>query len=225
MYRQTVRSAKVRAASRGKLLAAARRLFSRRGYAGTTMRDVALSAKSSIGNLYFYFENKDALLKGLLEEARRPVWDWADQAAAAAPRGAARLAIITYANIMRLVTTDRDLMKLIAMESTPRSLSRWAMEVHLERLRNNLLENFPELPVIDRELSLATWSGGIRRLLERMVTGEVETKPEQAAEFALRWNLRGLRVKEGEIEAAIAMAATVYEGGRRQESGGSRRRD
>jgi AcrR family transcriptional regulator len=218
MYRQTTRSAKVRAASRAKLLAAARRLFSRRGYAGTTMRDVALSAKSSIGNLYFYFENKDALLRALLEEARRPVWDWADQAAAAAPRGAARMAIITYANIMRLLTTDRDLMRLIAMESTPRSLSRWAMEVHLERLRNNLLENFPELPEVDRELGLAMWSGAIRRLLERVVMGEVAAKPEAAAAFALRWNLRGLGVKQREIEAAIERTVETYISGKQGDS-------
>lgn len=215
MYRQTTRSAKLRAASRAKLLAAARRLFSRRGYAGTTMRDVALSAKSSIGNLYFYFENKEALLRALLDETRRPVWDWADQAAATAPRGAARMAIITYANIMRLLTTDRDLMRLIAMESTPGSLSRWAMEVHLERLRSNLLENFPELPEAERELGLAMWSGGIRRLLERVVMGEVVAKPEAAAAFALRWNLQGLGVKQREIEAAIERAVETYISGQR----------
>jgi len=218
MYRQTTRSAKLRAASRAKLLAAARRLFSRRGYAGTTMRDVALSAKSSIGNLYFYFENKDALLRALLEETRRPVWDWADRAAAAAPRGAARMAIITYANIMRLLTTDRDLMRLIAMESTPSSLSRWAMEVHLERLRSNLLENFPELPEVGRELGLAMWSGAIRRLLERVVMGEVAAKPEVAAAFALRWNLRGLGVKQREIEAAVERAVETYISGQRGDS-------
>jgi len=210
MYRQTARSARVRAASRGKLLAAARRLFTRKGYAATTMRDVARAARSSVGNLYFYFENKDQLIRTLLEETRTPVWAWADAAAAAAPRGAARVAIITYANVMRLLTSDRDLMRLIAQPGTPPAVSRWAMEVHRTRLRGNLQENFPELSEPQRELAIAAWSGAVRRSLDEVVLGEVPADPEAVAEFVVRWNLRGLGVPEPEVAKAIGTAAQAY---------------
>ena len=50
-----------------RILAAAARIFDERGYAGTTTNHVAESAGVSIGSLYQYFPNKDALLVALAE--------------------------------------------------------------------------------------------------------------------------------------------------------------
>jgi AcrR family transcriptional regulator len=47
------------------ILAAARHVFLERGYAGTTMDDVARAAEFSKPTLYQYFENKDALFFSL----------------------------------------------------------------------------------------------------------------------------------------------------------------
>jgi AcrR family transcriptional regulator len=61
------------------ILAAASRVFRRRGISGTGMRGIAAEAGMTVGNLYYYFENKQALLAfcqqdgldGLLELAGR----------------------------------------------------------------------------------------------------------------------------------------------------------
>ena len=53
--------------SRGQILDAALRLFSRRGYRGTSMRDIALAAKVSTGNVYHQFPDKESLFRTLLE--------------------------------------------------------------------------------------------------------------------------------------------------------------
>lgn len=50
-----------------RILAAAARIFDERGYAGTTTNHVADEAQVSIGSLYQYFPNKDALLVALAE--------------------------------------------------------------------------------------------------------------------------------------------------------------
>jgi AcrR family transcriptional regulator len=213
MYRQTARSAKVRAASRAKLMAAARRLFARHGYAATTMRDIARAARSSIGNLYFYFENKDELIRSLMLETRGPVWAWADAAAAAAPRGAARVAIVTYATVIRLLTVDRDLMRLVAMEGAPPELERGSVEEHLTRLRANLRENFPDYPAAEVEPALAAWSGAVRRCLERAVQGDLDAEPAALAAFVVRWNLRGLGLSDAEISAALELAERAFREG------------
>ena len=54
---------------RGRVLAAAREQFGRKGYSGTSMREIAASAGVGVGNIYNYFTNKD----GLFREVVRPV--------------------------------------------------------------------------------------------------------------------------------------------------------
>jgi AcrR family transcriptional regulator len=51
-----------------RILAAAARIFDERGYRATTTNHVAEAAGVSIGSLYQYFPNKDALLVGLADQ-------------------------------------------------------------------------------------------------------------------------------------------------------------
>ena len=43
------------------IVRAARKLFLKKGYHATTIRDICRKSGLSNGTLYFYFENKDAL--------------------------------------------------------------------------------------------------------------------------------------------------------------------
>ena len=66
VYRLTGRGEARRAERREQILKSARRLFVRQGYVDTTMLQVAKGARTSIGNLYFYFANKEGLLRHCL---------------------------------------------------------------------------------------------------------------------------------------------------------------
>jgi TetR/AcrR family transcriptional repressor of uid operon len=63
-------SASVPAERRGAILDAAQVCFVRAGFHRTTMQDVAREAGMSAGNLYRYFDSKDALVAGLAERDR-----------------------------------------------------------------------------------------------------------------------------------------------------------
>ena len=84
------------------LLVAAVQVFEEHGYAGTTTNRVAARAGVSVGTLYQYFPNKEALAVALLErhlaETRRRVNDWAG-ATLARPRDL-RHALQTYVEAM-----------------------------------------------------------------------------------------------------------------------------
>jgi AcrR family transcriptional regulator len=52
---------------RSDILAAAKKVFARKGYHATTIADIAKAAKLSYGSIYWYFESKDALFHALME--------------------------------------------------------------------------------------------------------------------------------------------------------------
>lgn len=54
--------------SRAQILAAALKLFSRFGYHGTSIRDIARAAKASTGNVYHHFPDKETIFGALIEE-------------------------------------------------------------------------------------------------------------------------------------------------------------
>jgi AcrR family transcriptional regulator len=59
--------------SRAQILKAARKLISRQGYRGTSMRDIAVAAKVSTGNVYHQFPDKETIFRTLLDEYWRAI--------------------------------------------------------------------------------------------------------------------------------------------------------
>ena len=59
---------RMRAESRRQLMAAARHLFANQGYFTCKVSDIAREAGMSQGNLYWYFDGKEALLQAILAE-------------------------------------------------------------------------------------------------------------------------------------------------------------
>lgn len=53
--------------TREKILLGAARLFRHHGYAGATLRDVALACDIKAGSIYYYFESKDQILGEVLD--------------------------------------------------------------------------------------------------------------------------------------------------------------
>ncbi len=63
----TGRKTRERARHRGEILAAAERVFAARGFHATTMELIAHEAEFSVGTLYNFFTNKDALYAELID--------------------------------------------------------------------------------------------------------------------------------------------------------------
>ncbi len=66
-------------ARRPEILAAALDVFAARGFAGARLEEVAARAGVTKGTLYLYFENKEALFKGLIDERLLPNIAMAEQ--------------------------------------------------------------------------------------------------------------------------------------------------
>lgn len=205
VYRQTTRSAKVRATARARILRAARKLFSEHGYDKTTMQDIVREAKTSIGNAYFYFSNKEDLLTSLLEEAARATWARADEVVASVEPGAARIAVAVYANIMNFLTSDRNLTR-IAVTGEPRVVLH-IVELHLARLTALFTANFPGRSERDLLMTAAAVGGANRTAIELCLTGRLDIPARELADFLVRWHLRAFNLPEREIARVLRIAA------------------
>ena len=62
------RKARERARRSAEVLAAARRLYARKGYQQTAMVEIARASELAVGTLYQLFPSKEAILRSLLEE-------------------------------------------------------------------------------------------------------------------------------------------------------------
>ncbi len=56
------------ASPKGRLLAAAAKLFREKGYSGTTVRDLAAEVGILSGSIFHHFKNKDEILYGVMKE-------------------------------------------------------------------------------------------------------------------------------------------------------------
>lgn len=209
-YHQTKRSERVRATTRDKILRAARKLFAQRGVEATTMQDIVKAAGTSIGNLYFYFANKEELLGTLAETALREAWARGDVVMNTVPPGPGRLAVMLYANAHGLLVRDRDLFKIILAADALRIVRDRLVNLNMDRVRAILRANVPNLPDEDLDLAVVAWTGAGRYMVEQgMDGGRLKAHPTRLAEFMARWNLRALQVPEREIDKAIAVAERI----------------
>ena len=59
-----------RSAQRDKVLLAARKCFIRHGFHATGMAEISKACRMSVGNIYHYFPNKDAIVQAITDETR-----------------------------------------------------------------------------------------------------------------------------------------------------------
>ena len=62
-----------------KIISVARKLFLKKGYRQTTIRDICRASKLSNGAVYFYFKNKDAIYAHIYEECFQFLIDMMEQ--------------------------------------------------------------------------------------------------------------------------------------------------
>ena len=62
-----------------KIISVARKLFLKKGYRRTTIRDICRASRLSNGTVYFYFKNKDAIYAHVYEECFRLLIDMLKQ--------------------------------------------------------------------------------------------------------------------------------------------------
>jgi AcrR family transcriptional regulator len=117
-----------------RIIAAARRLFDRKGYADTAMEEIADRAGLAVGTLYNYFPSKDELLLVILRRETDALIDAGERVLAHPPKDfAAAVAAIASLFVDSITSDARGLWRevLAAALSTPKKMRTRLFELDL----------------------------------------------------------------------------------------------
>jgi AcrR family transcriptional regulator len=106
-------------ARRADILSAAKKVFARKGYHGTTIAEIAKTAKLSYGSIYWYFDSKDALFHELMESEAQALRRHVTEALTTTPTAGAADAPFRAAvrATFEFFESDRALVKLLFRDS------------------------------------------------------------------------------------------------------------
>ena len=189
--------------ARTRLLDAARELFMHQGYAVTTMAQVVQRAGTSIGNCYFYFPNKEALLRGVVEDFARCIAREIDVAAGTVPAGPAQLAI-ALARGVEFALEQKELARVLLVETRQPELRSLVLGYFAARMPHFLDEGGITNPSAERKWIVLAYQGSVFQLLEAVMTGELQEDARTLARFLIRWNLQAMGLTPEAVGQALA---------------------
>jgi AcrR family transcriptional regulator len=119
--------------TRARIVDAAIQLFNRRGVGATSTNHVAAQLGMSPGNLYYYFRNKDQIVRAAFDELARE-WDEAFGGEPGAPDDLVRLVLATFAIFEHYKFFARELPALLHADAVLRRKYRALHQKTIQRL-------------------------------------------------------------------------------------------
>jgi AcrR family transcriptional regulator len=180
-----------------RILDAATRIFHEQGYSGATTNDIADEADISVGSLYQYFPNKDALLVALTQ--RHITTTTSDLANLLLDLPRDRDLETTFRTVVDFLVSQHDLddLHLLVMHQAPRTHD---INLSLEHAKSHLVELTSQI------LRTKITDSRKRNLVARMVVATIDASVH---DVILR-QPRG-KARQKAIDLTIATALSIIE--------------
>lgn len=173
------------------ILLAASRVFRVRGLHATGMRDIAAELGMAVGNLYYYFKDKEELLAFVQESALSGLLDMAARVRVLELRPDQKVWLLLEEHVVRLNDPE---------EGTPGSLAHLEIEALGEPRRAAVLAQRDEYERILRRL--------IEEGMDRQVFRQVDAKVTALALLgAVNWTVKWFRPEGGKSARQIGKEA------------------
>ena len=180
--------ARVEAARRA-ILRAASEVFRRKGFHGAGMRDIAAELGVAVGKLYYWFENKEALLAFCQEDCLSRLLDAAQRVTRADAGADVRLALLVEGHLRSL------------NEGTPGSLAHLEVESLSEPRRTGIQRLRDRYERVVRDLVAEGMASGVFRAVDPKLAALAILG---ALNWTVKWYRPGGRTSLGEIAAENA---------------------
>lgn len=181
-------------------LTAAKKLWLQGGIGGFTMAQVARLADSSVGNLYFYFPDKEALLAAVVADSLLPLKNAVDQAMDGEGRIHTRLALALHAGVRGFIS-DMELCRLCFTDQLPDPVDRVVGDFLSARLHRFL--QIRGRQHYSAPFALACWHGSIRDTLRAVMAGDIKPDATLITTWLVRWNFLALGLDKATVKKVI----------------------
>ena len=184
------------------ILDAALQVFSRRGYRDASVDEIAETARTSKGGVYFHFPNKEAIFLALLERTATRLLEKIEEAIASEddPVAKADAALLT---VLRTFAKHRALARLFMVEAlgAGREFHRRLAEIRDEFaavIRRHLDRAVEEGTIgpIDTEIAARAWFGSLNEVVTQWILSGRPEKLEDAYTVLRSLLLRSIGVQE-----------------------------
>lgn len=182
-------------------LNAARTIWEQKGIEALTMAQVARSAGSSVGNLYFYFPDKESLLAAVLDKGLEPHRWLMDQAMDGTGRIHHRLAKALHGGIQAFLQ-DPSFCRMCFGTSLPPAAETVVQDFLARRLRRFLMLRGKR--AYNAPFALACWHGSIRDTLSAAAAGRLPANADVLAQWLVRWNFLALGLDKATVRKVTA---------------------
>lgn len=182
------------------MLDAATRVFASKGYAATTMKDIALEANYTAPAFYNYFKGKEELFDALVERSNREVLSCFEDPPAGEPSLEHRVEVLTR-RIFALVDRRRETLHLLDSLQNGNQLPLSTRAAMAQRCNSDLLMRFgawfqgsmddEKLGQSAVQLAMAFYLAVIRALHAKWQSSSSEQSFETQTELAVELFLHG----------------------------------
>ena len=185
-------------------------LFAERGYAETRVIDIVRAAGVAKGLFYWYFENKEAVFRELVESTRHQMRQF--QLTAIDPKADPLMRIRQGAEAsIAFMGTHRRLYSMFDLESLDEDLTkvlREGSDVHALDTATHISEGIDHGLIRDEDPMMLAWGvvGFVSSYSHLHRTGRIEAPIDEVAAFVGRFVVRSLAASD-EIAAATERAA------------------
>ncbi len=225
-YRRTEKMQKRVEDRKDSIIRAAEVLFAEQGYDATTMQQIAKKAGTSIGNMYFYFSNKEDVMFSLIDELSAKIWSDEFNPAQFPNEEFSRETIEAmddYLKVHGLFSRENFTKSIIS--ASEHSVFRRHIIRFLELKAGERYEKYDDFfEGLDRGLALSYHLGGLVNMFEKILRGELDRSPHDAGLFLAKCKLqiRGIpedRVRETMDELERLIPICVSDSSRAGENG------
>jgi AcrR family transcriptional regulator len=202
-------------ANRQKLLNTAARIFSRRGYHATTVKDIVDEAGMSVGSFYFYFKNKEDILESLYDLIIPSILEMLDREVAEGSFGVVERICDVVTLTLKFFHEREDMAKVMLIEAigvTPDFEQKNAEGFRClsEAIERNLIEfkKDDRINVIDTKMTAMLILGEVHFAIINWLYGNTQPKLTDLAYPLATHQLRAMSV-EFEEEAVKEYIETL----------------